>query len=71
MKNWKYSVSAGSLWTSFDYGNVEAESYEMALEFAKIKLEYDFKMANIALASLGKGFTVYFDASQIEITEEN
>jgi hypothetical protein len=71
IKEWTYSISTETIWTSFDYGTVKAKNYDEALEKAKEQLRYDFKKANEILASCDptKGFTIEYDESQIEIKE--
>lgn len=73
IKKWSYSVSTDTLWTSFDYGEVEATSYEEALEKAKAKLTYDFKKVNEILGSCDPtmGFNINFNDRQIQIEEVN
>lgn len=70
-KTWEYSVSTPTIWTSFDCGQVEAKSYEEAMEKAIAKLNYDFRKVNDILGSCDPtiGFTVEFDESQVEVNE--
>ncbi len=68
-KKWDYSVSTNTIWTSFDFGTVEAETYDEALEKAKEELKKDFQRANDALAIIG--FSAEYDDTQVEITEQN
>lgn len=72
IKTWEYSVSTHTIWTSFDCGEVEAKSYDEALEKAIAQLEYDFKKVNEILGSCDPttGFTVEFDKTQVEVTEK-
>ncbi len=71
MKKWDYTVSTNTIWTSFDYGQVEAETRAEAFKKAVAQLNYDFKKANEILGSCDPtlGFTISFDESQVEITE--
>lgn len=73
MKKWHYAVSTSTIWASFDFGTVEAETREEALEKAKVKLDYNFKKANDILDSCDPtiGFTINYDKSQIELEEIN
>lgn len=68
MKQWNYSVSSNSVWTSFDYGTVEAETYEEALEKAKAELKENFDKVNEILNSQDETFTIDYDERYIEIT---
>jgi hypothetical protein len=71
MKKWNYNVTTSTIWASFDFGTVEAETYEEALEKAKVQLAYDFKKVNEILDSCDPtiGFTVSYNESQIEVDE--
>lgn len=71
MKKWNYSVTTSTIWTSFDFGEVEAETYEEALKKAKEQIKYDFDKVNSILASCDPtiGFTIDYDESQIEVDE--
>ncbi len=66
-KLWNYSVSTNTVWTSFDYGQVEADTWEEAFKLAEKELKLQFDIANEALESVG--LSIDFDASQIEIDE--
>lgn len=72
MKKWNYTVSTNTIWTSFDFGTVEAETQEQARKKAIEKLKYDFSKVNDALrhSDNTNGFEVYFDESQVEVSEE-
>jgi hypothetical protein len=71
MKKYQYSLTTNTIWTSFDYGEVEANSIEEATEKAIEKLKYDLAKTNDILNSCDPtiGFTIDMDFSQIEITE--
>lgn len=71
MKKWDYSVTTYTIWSSFDYGSVEAETYEEALEKAKAQLDYNFNKVNEVLNSCDPtiGFKIEYDESQIEVNE--
>ncbi len=70
---WKYNNSTNTIWTSFDFGEVEADTKEEALQKAKKQIEYDLKKANDALAhcDITDGFEISMDLSQIEVTLKN
>ena len=72
MKSYNYSVSTNTIWTSFDFGEVEAENIEDAKNLAIEKLKYDFKKANDAFehCDITKGFSIIFDDTQVQITEK-
>ena len=65
-----YSVSSNNLWASFDYGEVEANSYEEARELAIKQLKYDFQKANDAFnhCDITQGFSIDFDDSQLLVS---
>ncbi len=67
---WEYNNSTERIWTSFDYGTVEADTYEEAVQKAKKQIEYDLKKANDALAhcDITDGFIIEMNLDQIEIT---
>ncbi len=67
MKKYNYSISTGTIWTSFDYGTVEAESYEEAKIKAMEQIEIDFEKAREFLIK-GK-MDIYCDSNQVQITE--
>ena len=66
-----YTVSTTTIWTSFDYGDVEADSREEAREKAELELKVNFRIANDALTlnPLTVGMNIDFDPSQIQIEE--
>jgi hypothetical protein len=66
-----YTVSSSILWTSFDYGFVEAENYEEAKVKALKELTDNFNKANEAFRKCEdtKGFSVDFYPGFIKIEE--
>ena len=72
MKTYLYSVSTNTLWTSFDYGEVEACSVEQARKLAIEKLKYDFKKANDSLSHCDNtiGFSVDFNEDDVSVIEK-
>lgn len=66
---WKYQLTTNTIWTSFDYGEVEADLIEEAREKAIKEIEYNLKKVNDALnhCQITEDFTIEMDFSQIEI----
>lgn len=66
----KYSYKTAISHTSFDYGEVEAETTEEAREKAINQLNYDFEKVNAALNTLDntKGFSIHFNPSDVTLT---
>lgn len=62
---WKYQLTTNTIWTSFDYGEVEADTREEAYEKALIELKSNLCKANEFLDSTR--FTIDMDFSQLEI----
>jgi hypothetical protein len=71
MKKFEYTISSHTIWTSFDYGTVEAENIEQAREKALAELKNDFTKANDALAhcDITQGFKLDFDEKSVEVKE--
>jgi hypothetical protein len=69
---YQYSVSSNSIWASFDYGTIEANSPEEAREKAIAELKYNFQKANDALAHSDntKGFSVSFLEGEVKVTPQ-
>ena len=70
-KKWEYSLTTNTIWTSFDYGVVYADSREEALELAKKEITYNLEKANHVFDScdVTLGFKIEMDLSQIELKE--
>jgi hypothetical protein len=68
-KKWEYRITTSTIWLSFDYGEVYADSREEALELAKKEITYNLKKANEILNSCDPpiGFKIEMDLSQIEL----
>ncbi len=66
-----YTVTTHTIWTSFDSGEVEADTREEAKKKAIEQVTYDFEKANEVLAASDNtiGFRVDFDKTQVELTE--
>ena len=69
MKKWYYTISTNRIRTSFDYGTVEAEDYNEALQKACAELNENFRIANKALEDADTSFSISYDARDIEIEE--
>jgi len=69
MKTYNYSVSTSTIWASFDFGEVVAESIDAARELAIAKLKYDFQKVNEVLASadVTQGMSISFNESDVQI----
>lgn len=67
MKNWEYSLTTNTIWTSFDYGQVQAETREEALILAEKSLKEELNLVNKILAF--NHYKIEMDFSQIEIKE--
>ena len=69
---WQYSISTNTLWTSFDYGEVEGDNYDEALVNAKKELKYNFDKANQVLqsADVTKDFSIEYNEDDIQLTQE-
>jgi len=70
---WEYNISTHTIWTSFDYGEVEADNYEEAKEKALKQLNYDLEKCNASLAhcDVTAGFKVEMDLTQLQINLKN
>ena len=70
LKTYAYSLQANTIWLSFDYGEVQANTIEEALELAKTQLKYDIDKANevLAHADVTQGFNISVDFSQLVVT---
>jgi hypothetical protein len=67
---WDYNNSTNTIWTSFDYGEVEADTYEEARVKAINQLKCDLEKANTVLHSCAnvRSFRIDMNFEQIEIT---
>ncbi len=69
-KTYEYSIEGSSgIWTSFDHGEVKADTLEEATKLAKEKLTYDFEKANESLAFCDNtiNFKIEMDLDNIEV----
>ncbi len=71
MKTFAYTVSTNSIWTSFDYGRVEANNIDEARELSIKKLTEDFAKANLSLNHSDNtlGWEISFDSSNVQVHE--
>jgi hypothetical protein len=67
MKTYQYSVSTSVLWTSFDFGTVEAQDIQEARDKALEALKNDFLAVNNILMSIGH--TIEFNKDAVEVIE--
>lgn len=65
MKIWDYSNSTETIWTNFDFGEVEAETIEEAREKAISKMKEDLAVANAVLEGTGLSIEMSFDYIQV------
>lgn len=65
---WTYNNPTNTIWTSFDYGEVEADSYEEATVKAMIQVKQDLRKVNDALDRMTSSFSIEMDLSQLEVT---
>jgi len=72
MKTWRYSITTNTLWTSFDYGTVEAETHGEATAKAIEILDTQFKLVNDALRDnpKTKNLFIAYSKHSIEVEEK-
>lgn len=72
MKQYTYKLETPAMWSSFDYGEVEADNIEEAIVKAKEEIKYNFDKVNDVLnyAEITQGFTISYDEAQLEVTEK-
>lgn len=70
---WDYSLSTNTIWTSFDCGQVEADTYEEACALALKELKYNVDKANTVFkhCDITQGFTIDMDYTQLEVNLAN
>lgn len=66
---WNYSLSTNTIWTSFDCGQIEADTYEEACALALKELKYNVDKANTVFkhCDITQGFTIDMDYTQLEV----
>jgi ribosomal protein S5 len=67
MKTYQYSVSTSVIWSSFDFGTVEAQDIQEARDKALEKLKNDFSEVNKLLSLIGH--TIDFNKDAVEVIE--
>jgi hypothetical protein len=70
---WKYMLTTPTIWASFDFGEVEADTEAQAIAKALTELKTNLDKVNGVLDSseTTRGFTVSMDFSQLEIAKIN
>jgi predicted RNA-binding protein Jag len=68
---WNYKLTTNTIWASFDFGEVEADTREEAIFKAKSELQLRLNIINHALTcNLNtKGIIIGMDLSQIEVSQ--
>jgi hypothetical protein len=70
MKYWEYYLPSNSMWSSFDFGHVKAETLKQALIKAEAEIRYQLNKANAALAAnpetAGLNFDINCDGIEIK-----
>jgi len=66
---WQYMLTTNTIWASFDFGTVEADTREEAEVKAKEEVKYNLDKCNEVLSASEntKGFTISVDLEQIEL----
>lgn len=67
---WDYSLTTSTIWTSFDNGQVEANTYEEACAKALEQLKYDVDKVNTVFkhCDITEGFSLEMDYDQLEVS---
>lgn len=68
---WTYNNSTHTIWTSFDYGEVEADTYEEAKEKAIAEMKENIQLANDAFKKCPETecFNIEMNFKDIEVEE--
>lgn len=71
MKTFRYKITTNTIWTSFDYGEVQAENRDDAERIAIERLTEDLELVNQKLSQFAttKHMVINMDLDQIEIEE--
>lgn len=66
---WNYKLTTGTIWLSFDYGQVIANTLEEATEKAVAQFKYDLDKANHVLesADVTSSFKIEVDFTQLVV----
>lgn len=69
MKKYRYSATSNTIWTSFDFGEVEANNQQEAKTKAIEKLKYDLAKVNEVLnsADVTCNFSIGIDFENVEV----
>ena len=67
MKTYQYSVSTSVIWSSFDFGTVEAQDIQEARDKALEKLKNDFSEVNKLLSLIDH--RIEFNKDAVEVIE--
>ena len=72
MKKYEYFLPSYAMWTSFDYGTVEANSLEEARKKAIEEVKYKLSKVNEVLntADVTQGYKIEMDLSNLEVIEQ-
>jgi hypothetical protein len=70
-KTWEYSLTTATIWASFDYGTVEAMTYDEAKEIAIAEIKKKLNDVNTVLSENNSTFSsvISMDFTQIELKE--
>jgi hypothetical protein len=72
MMSWNYKITSETIWTSFDYGTVEADTLGEAIQKARNEVQSNLDKLNAALKFEDTaGIIVEMDLSQIEVSPAN
>ena len=67
---WEYTVSTNTIWTSFDFGEVEADTLGEAIQKAKDEVKSKLDKVNIAISQcdITYGMTIDINLDNIEVS---
>ena len=66
MKKYHYKCTTNTIWLSFDYGEVQAESKEKARYLAIQEIKEHLRKANNLLEDIGMEISIDFDGIELE-----
>jgi hypothetical protein len=72
-RKYSYTISTELIWTSFDYGTVDADNIEEARGLAIEELRYNFDKANDAFkhCDVTEHFRIQFNDKAVQVEELN